>query len=265
MRRAAVLVLVVSLGFPVSTAVAEEDLAFTGSGWGHGVGLSQYGARAMADGGATVSEILGHYFPGSMLRNIDTLIVGSELLADGDPIWVGLLQDRSEVTFRLEAGVADLCLDESNVCVALAEDGDTWRFGPAGEGLCMFSRMAEDGAYVPFEPYGTCSASARPMAERTIFRIPRKARSYRDGTLRFRTSPASGRYHLSIELGIEDFLGGVQELPDFWPGASLEAQAVVSRTVVLSRLIEHGSAGSFDEWRMEYCACHLKDDDPEQS
>ena len=255
----------VSIAVPLPVAGAEDDLTFSGSGWGHGVGLSQYGARAMADGGATAAEILAHYFPGTMLRDLGTVNVGSGLLDVPTPIWVGLLQDQPEVAFVIEEGTADLCLDETDVCVRSGVEGESWRFGPAGNGLCMFSRMAEDGAYVPFEPYGSCSASVRPLAERTIFRIPRKARSYRDGTLRFRTSPASGRYHLSIELGIEDYVRGVQELPDFWPGSSLEAQAVVSRTIVVSRLLEHGSADSLDEWRMELCACHLGDDDPEQS
>lgn len=35
-----------------------------GSGWGHLVGLSQYGAKAMADGGAAYGDILAHYYGG---------------------------------------------------------------------------------------------------------------------------------------------------------------------------------------------------------
>ncbi|HBE74306.1 MAG TPA: stage II sporulation protein D, partial [Subdoligranulum sp.] len=33
-------------------------------GYGHGVGLSQYGAKAMAEDGKTWQEILEWYFPG---------------------------------------------------------------------------------------------------------------------------------------------------------------------------------------------------------
>ncbi len=40
---------------------------FIGRGWGHGVGLSQWGAKAMADRGAKYREILNHYFPGTSL------------------------------------------------------------------------------------------------------------------------------------------------------------------------------------------------------
>lgn len=46
--------------------VAYEGDAFTVTtrGYGHGVGLSQYGAKAMAEGGADWREILTYYFPG---------------------------------------------------------------------------------------------------------------------------------------------------------------------------------------------------------
>ena len=43
------------------TAGAKEaDITITGSGWGDGVGLSQYGARAMADAGHSADQILSH-------------------------------------------------------------------------------------------------------------------------------------------------------------------------------------------------------------
>jgi stage II sporulation protein D len=40
---------------------------FEGRGWGHGVGLSQFGAKGMADRGYTYAEILAHYYPGTAL------------------------------------------------------------------------------------------------------------------------------------------------------------------------------------------------------
>ncbi len=39
----------------------------TTRGYGHGVGLSQYGARAMAEQGSTYDQILAHYYPGTQL------------------------------------------------------------------------------------------------------------------------------------------------------------------------------------------------------
>ena len=42
----------------------ENAFVFTTHGYGHGVGLSQYGAKAMAEDGKTWQEILEWYFPG---------------------------------------------------------------------------------------------------------------------------------------------------------------------------------------------------------
>ena len=45
----------------------EGRFVFTVTGSGHGVGMSQYGARVMADGGAAYPDILAHYYPGTSL------------------------------------------------------------------------------------------------------------------------------------------------------------------------------------------------------
>src|SRR4030095_13338196 len=39
----------------------------SGHGWGHGVGLSQYGAYGYAQHGLTYDKIVAHYFPGTQL------------------------------------------------------------------------------------------------------------------------------------------------------------------------------------------------------
>jgi stage II sporulation protein D len=40
---------------------------FEGRGWGHGVGLSQFGAKGMAERGYRYPQILEHYYPGTAL------------------------------------------------------------------------------------------------------------------------------------------------------------------------------------------------------
>ena len=42
-------------------------LVFSGHGWGHGVGMSQYGAYGFAQHGASYDQILAHYYPGTTL------------------------------------------------------------------------------------------------------------------------------------------------------------------------------------------------------
>ncbi len=43
---------------------------FEGRGWGHGVGLSQFGAKGMAERGYTYVQILEHYYPGAVLATL---------------------------------------------------------------------------------------------------------------------------------------------------------------------------------------------------
>lgn len=48
---------------------AERDkITFTVTGYGHGVGMSQYGANAMAKAGKNYKQILSHYYTGTELR-----------------------------------------------------------------------------------------------------------------------------------------------------------------------------------------------------
>ena len=46
----------------------EGTFLLTTKGYGHGVGLSQWGAKALAEQGQSAEEILAHYFPGTELR-----------------------------------------------------------------------------------------------------------------------------------------------------------------------------------------------------
>ena len=42
-----------------------DEVVFDGLGWGHGVGLAQEGAKAMAEAGKNYRAILAHYYPGT--------------------------------------------------------------------------------------------------------------------------------------------------------------------------------------------------------
>jgi len=50
--------------------VADGTVRFEGRGWGHGAGLSQFGAKGMADRGYGYREILAHYYPGTTLQTL---------------------------------------------------------------------------------------------------------------------------------------------------------------------------------------------------
>src|SRR5438445_10924054 len=72
---------------------------FSGHGWGHGVGMSQYGAYGYAQHGSTFQQILSHYYPGTTLgpARVSTIRV---LLADRRKT----LTLSSEVPFTVKDG-----------------------------------------------------------------------------------------------------------------------------------------------------------------
>lgn len=55
-------------GMKSTRFVMTGNLSARGSGWGHGVGMSQYGAKTLAEQGYAYSQILGFYYPGTELQ-----------------------------------------------------------------------------------------------------------------------------------------------------------------------------------------------------
>ncbi len=73
---------------PLSDLPPPGVVVVAGWGWGHHIGMSQYGAKAMAEKGATYSDILAHYYGGltpSMAGDVlpEEIVVG---LAWGEPV-----------------------------------------------------------------------------------------------------------------------------------------------------------------------------------
>ena len=81
------LLIVVSLAFygisGGTTAVSAQDATFTfnGSGWGHAVGMSQWGARGMAANGSSFNDILGWYYRGAAVAPAATTAVAARVKA----------------------------------------------------------------------------------------------------------------------------------------------------------------------------------------
>ncbi|MBU2600534.1 SpoIID/LytB domain-containing protein [bacterium] len=50
----------------------KDRFVFSGYGWGHGVGLCQWGAKGMAESGKNYQEILRFYYPGTSLKDSST-------------------------------------------------------------------------------------------------------------------------------------------------------------------------------------------------
>ena len=61
----------------VGKQLVPASLELVGHGWGHGVGLSQWGARGMANSGHTFDDILRHYYQGTSVEPRPDLAVSN--------------------------------------------------------------------------------------------------------------------------------------------------------------------------------------------
>ena len=254
------LALVTALLLVFATPASAAEISFSGAGWGHGVGLSQYGAKAMGADGNSYEEIIGRYFTGVRIVSVATASSGTFVATDPTPLLIGLLQDSNSVLFTIASGAAQLCFDPVGPCVTTAKTGESFRFSPDGSGGCVFLRVGIEANASVVGTGATCRASVRPLSDQTAVRIPFKARTYSHGTLRFRQAPSSEKIHTVYEIGIDDYLMGVSEVPDSWPMAAIEAQVVTSRSYVVRSALDRGHEGSFDVSRKEECFCNIRDD-----
>ena len=104
-----------------------EDVAkigtvrFDGEGWGHNLGMSQYGALAMAQRGATYEDILAHYYGGLIPEN------GADHLPDQVAVGLGWELDAIAVTasgpFTVVAGDGAPGPRSAGAWWAFADDG----------------------------------------------------------------------------------------------------------------------------------------------
>ena len=91
-----------------------------GRGWGHGVGMSQWGAHGLASRGADYLEILTHYYTGVEVGRVE----------DPGPIEVGVAWARPSVTVDGEFKIVD------GRGHTLVKDGiGSWNFRWAGAGV----------------------------------------------------------------------------------------------------------------------------------
>jgi SpoIID/LytB domain protein len=240
-------------GWPVREDVAatsdpSSDLRVEGSGWGHSVGMSQYGARAQARAGRAVDTILGHYYPGTSLASRPT---GDPSRAEGAPIRVGLASGRSEVTLRsVDAAVTWYrCADGAAACEPLDDVAQaagqslqvratSGRTLEVRRGSTTVATVDVDGAYLAADHDGRLVEGPNPVTGTATYRHGRTEFAVRGGDV-----VVSQRVP-----DVERYLRGLAEMPSSWPDAALQAQAIVGRTFALRALT--GTP-------RDACRCHL--------
>jgi stage II sporulation protein D len=80
--------MVAALALPAAASAGTVFL-LDGRGWGHGVGMSQWGAEGYARHGYDYKRILAHYYPGTTLAAADPRPVRVLLLEEQDRVRVG--------------------------------------------------------------------------------------------------------------------------------------------------------------------------------
>ena len=188
-------------------AAPPGSVRFCGHGWGHGVGLGQWGAKGMALSGLNYRFIGQHFYTGTTWASLDTA---------NAPIHVGVLWGAA--TFRVvPSGPAQLIAgaQATNLApgqtVSLAPSGGVQKIVPTSAGTRM-----------------------------TVYGPSGRYHAYRGSIV---AQPSSGLLYIINVLPIEDYLRGLGEVPSSWPLEAIKAQIVAARCYALTHL---GSAALYD-------------------
>lgn len=262
-RLIALVTLVAGLLTPVPAQSAVEipaSFTFAGAGWGHGVGMSQYGARGMAAEGRTESEIIQHFYPGTTLSPV----------RDDMDIRVNLL-------FQVPSALIRLTGSSESVLQVFAGDIKQAAATPvASMGLGQSLNLAVDGALV-LASIGSKDVTTRiePGTAFTIrwsgtrflpgvdswARVGTNASAplYRYGQLVVRTVKTETGTALVLNNDVrlhDEYLRGIAEMPSSWPIAALKSQVIAARSYALSR---YGNGRTTSA-----CDCHVYDSTKDQ-
>jgi len=192
-----------------STAAA--TLVFNGHGWGHGMGMSQWGADGYAQHGWDYRQILAHYYQGT------TVAAGPQPI-----VRVLLASGRKRIS--LASTAAWQVTDANHTAVKLPAGPLQLGPGLVVSGKTLVSPLTFTSGSAPLELGAT---------------------AYRGKLLVL----ADGK-HLQVvnALPLESYVLGVvgSEMPSTWPAAALEAQAVAARSYALAELENVVTARAFD-------------------
>ena len=210
LKRAATLTVLLLAVACTGTAGAAERWSMRGAGWGHGIGLSQWGSYGFAKKGAGYRQIVDHYY-----RNIRIET------RDGGVVRVLLQPNRSTIYIRNATQAGNRKLSEGSLYKATRSGSQVVLRSASGRKLATFDGMVRvvGGRHV-----------------RLLGRADNGVRSglYR-GAIEIRTAAGYGLNAINA-IAMEDYLRGVvpSESPSSWPSAALQAQAVVARSYAMA-------------------------------
>ena len=183
---------------------AKARFTIRGAGFGHGVGMSQYGALGFAQHGRTYDQILRHYYTGTALGTTDPAATVRVLL-----------QSTGTASFSGASRAGSRCVTRADLPGAPPR----LHAGRPAVGVGAADRQLHRAA-----------AGGRPRRRR-----PAGRRGAYRGLLEFRPDPFGGVNAINA-VSLEDYVAGVvsRESPSSWPAEALKAQAVAARTYAIT-------------------------------
>ncbi|HEY8765109.1 MAG TPA: SpoIID/LytB domain-containing protein [Solirubrobacteraceae bacterium] len=206
--------------FSAAGASAATTFFVRGGGYGHGIGMSQYGAYGYAQHGKSYSWILGHYYQGTQLGQIGAGQVVRVLVASGP------------AAFSAATRAGSKALSASATYTVTANADGTVRLADAAGKKVLVS-----GAPLTVTGPGPLQVAG--------------AGTYR-GSLEFRPDGAGGIETVEA-VGLDDYVRGVisAEVPSGWAAEALKAQAVAARTYAITTNVGGGAYDLYADTRSQ--------------
>ena len=226
---------------------ASGALPVTGAGFGHGFGLSQYGAEGAARRGASLQQVLDQYYPGT--QSVVAANPRVRVLLEGSANRPLVVSRGSGLTATDEAARVSLQLPYTKASfwrAARVSDG-TFRLQYLSSG--KWHNQAIGGRTVL---RGPVSFAGPPLlrswvapASRTTF-TSTASRGYR-ARLRILNAPGGGSAVLAV-APMETYLRGVVPLESVpsWPAVALQAQSVAARSYSMYKVDTYARTRWFD-------------------
>jgi stage II sporulation protein D len=206
----------------VTPAEARVTWLVNGRGFGHGVGMSQYGAYGFALHGKGHRFILRHYYPGTSLGELGRTPIVRVLvdISGGDVRFGGA---------RRACGVS---LDPRRTYAAHRVGGGVRLRGPGGRHLA------------------SCGRGLRAAGNGTIRIGPTV---YRGALEVVPTSSDAGSLNAVNAVPLDQYLKGVvpNEVPASWPLAALRAQAIAARSYALTGRVDGNGFDLYEDTRSQ--------------
>lgn len=226
------------VNLPSAFAEVPATISFSGKGYGHGVGMSQIGARGLALVGDTATAIINYYFPGSEVMPLtdDQILrvnIGHQLTA------ASLKSDSPGVSLQLISGDGI----EPQVISALATKDSVRLTVSSNRVAITTTQVGITTVLTPVDQLTIRWSGTRYLAgPDSVLSLThtKKTSKYRYGQIQVKVikdAKLGNRLAIVNQIRLHDeYLWGISEVPSSWPAAALEAQAIASRSYAMSKV-----------------------------